>query len=191
MDTLKVCISWVIACLNESFKACLHKCANTATKNCLLTEEVSFSFCTEGCFKNACSCSTDTESICKTDVKSIACCVLMDSDKTRNTLTYLILGANCVTRTLRSNHDYIYILWWLNASEMNVEAVCECESLALCEVWLDAFLVKLCLLFIVDKNHNKICVLCSISSGHNLKTCLLCLCPALASLVKTYDYINA
>ena len=42
VDTLKVSISWIITCLAKCFKTCLHKCANTAAKNRLLTKEVCF-----------------------------------------------------------------------------------------------------------------------------------------------------
>ena len=60
MDALEVSISRIIACLTKSLEACLHQCAYTAAKNCLLTEEVCLCLGTEGCLKNTCSCAADS-----------------------------------------------------------------------------------------------------------------------------------
>ena len=57
MDALKVSVSRVIACLTQSLEACLHKSANAAAKNCLLTEEVGFGLGAERGLKKACSCT--------------------------------------------------------------------------------------------------------------------------------------
>ena len=91
MDTLKVSISWVITGIAKCFKTCLHKCANTAAKNSLFTEEVCFCFCSECCFKNAGSCTADTECICKCEILSLTCSILLNSNEARYTLTNLIL----------------------------------------------------------------------------------------------------
>ena len=190
MDTLKVCVSWVITSFTKCFKTSLHQCANTTAENCLLTEEVCFCFCSECCLKNTCSCSADTKCICKSDILCVACCVLLNCDKARCTLTSLILRTYCVTRSLRCDHDNIDILWWYDAAKVNVKAVCECKSLTLCEVWLDRFLIKCSLLLIRNKDHDDVRCLCSFLSCHNCKTLLLSLCPALRTFVKTYYYVN-
>ena len=178
MDTLKVSVSRIVACLNKSFKACLHKSAYAAAENCLLAEEVSFSLGAECGFKNTCTSAADTESICKTDIPCVACCVLLNSDKARNTLACLILGANGVTGSLGSDHDNVYILGRLDASEMNVKAVSESKSLALGEVRLNALLVKSGLLLVIDKYHNDVCSLSCICACHYLEALSLSLCPA-------------
>ena len=42
MDTLEVCVSWVVSSLAQSLKSSLHQGAYTAAENCLLTEQVCF-----------------------------------------------------------------------------------------------------------------------------------------------------
>ena len=74
---------------------------------------------------------------------------------------------------------------------MNVKAVGERKCFTLGKVGLDAFFIKLSLLFVVDKNHNNVSLSRRFGRGHNGKTLRLCLSPALRSLVKTYDNVNA
>ena len=96
-----------------------------------------------------------------------------------------------MTGALRSNHNNIYILRGLNATEMNVKAVSESKGFALGKVGLDAFLIKLSLFFVVNKNHNNISLSRRFSRGHNGKTLRLSLSPALRTLVKTDDDVYA
>ena len=84
VNTLEISVSGVVACLNEGLKACLHKSANAAAKDSLLTEEVGLGLGAEGGLKNACACAADAESVCKADLKCITGCILMNCDKTRN-----------------------------------------------------------------------------------------------------------
>ena len=63
MDTFKVSVSRIITCFYKGFKTSLHQSAYTAAKNCLLTEEVCFSFGSEGGFQNACSCAADSQCV--------------------------------------------------------------------------------------------------------------------------------
>ena len=108
-----------------------------------------------------------------------------------NAYSAKIIGTNGVTGALGRDHDNVYVLGGLDAAEVNVEAVCESKGLAFGKIGFDALLVELSLLFVVDEDHDEIRVLCSVSGGHNLESSSLCLCPALASLVKTYDNVNA
>ena len=179
MDTLKVSVSCVVASLNESLKTSLHKCAYTAAENCLLTEQVCLGLCSECCFKNACSCAADTECICKSDIVSVACCVLLNSDKARNALASLVLASYCMTRSLRSDHNDVYVLRRNDAAEVDIEAVSEHKCLALCEIRLDALFIKSSLLLIRDKYHNDVSSLSSFLCGHYLQTLLNSLIPAL------------
>ena len=179
MDTLEIGVSRIISGLHQCFKARLHQSAYAAAKDSLLAEQIGFGLGAEGGFKNACAGAADTQSISQSDFKRIACGVLLNSNKARNTLACLILTAHGVTGTFGRNHNDVDILRGLDAAEMNVESVSKSQSLALCEVRLDALLIELCLLFIVDKNHDKIGVGGSFGGGHNLQSLCLCLRPAL------------
>ena len=137
MDTLKVCVSLIIACLNKCLKSSLHKRTYTAAENCLLTKEICLCLCSEGCLKDTCSCTTDSECISECKVKSLTCCILMYGNKTRNTLTCLILTSYCMARSLRSYHCYINALRWNNLSEMDVETMSEHKHVARLKIRLD------------------------------------------------------
>ena len=191
MDALEVCVSGVIACLDQSLVACLHQSADTAAEDSLLTEQVGLGLGAEVGLQNTSACAADAQCICQTDIPCVAGSILLNSDQAGYALAYLVLGTYGVAGALGSDHDNVNVLGGLDAAEVDVEAVCKSQSLALGQVGLDALLVELCLLLVVDEDHNDISNLCSLCSGHNLETLLLGLCPALAALVQTYDYFNA
>ena len=191
VDTFKVCVSGVVACFYKRFKTSLHQGANTAAKDCLFAEQVRFSFRAEVRFQNARSRAADTCCVCKTDFQSVARCVLFYCNQARYALTNLIFASYRVARALGRNHDNVDVLRGLDATKVDIEAVCKRKRLAFGEVGFDAFLVKLRLLFVVDKNHDKVCFCSSFRSRHNRNALLFSLCPALAALVKTYDYVHA
>ena len=93
--------------------------------------------------------------------------------------------------TLGSDHDNINVLGRNDAAEVNVEAVCKCQSLALCQVGSDLLLVNCSLLLIGDKDHDDVASLSSISNAHYLQTCCFCLSCALGTLVKTDNNVYA
>ena len=177
MDALEVSVSRVIACLTKSLEACLHKSANAAAKNSLLTEEVGFGLGAERGLKKACSCTAYCKTVSKCHIKSLTGVILLNSYKARSTLACLIFASDGVTGSLGSYHCNIDKLRRLDASEMNVEAVSEHKHIALFKVRLDILLIHICLKLIVDKNHNNVGFFCSLGSGINLKALLLCLSP--------------
>ena len=93
--------------------------------------------------------------------------------------------------TLGGDHDNIYILRRLDASEMDIEAVCERKGLALGKIGLDGLIVESGLLLIVDKDHDDVGSLCSLRARHNAQPLSLCLCPALGALIEAYNNINS
>ena len=185
MDALEICISRIVSCLNERLKACLHKCAYTAAKNSLLTEEVCLCLNSECRLKKSCSCSADSKAICKCKVLCLSCVVLLNSDKTRCSLSCLILAANRVSGSLRCDHCYVDVLRRNDLSEMNCKTVSEHKHVAIFKVRLDIFFIHCSLLLIVDKNHDDVCLLCSLCCRIYLKSLRFSLCPRLTSLVKT------
>ena len=123
MDTFKVSISWVVTSFAKCFKTSLHKSAYTTTKYCLLTKEVCFCFCSECCFKNTSSCSTDTSTISKCHIKCLTCFILFYSYKTRCSFSCLIFTSYCMTWSFRCYHCYIYALWCFDKTKVNVETM--------------------------------------------------------------------
>ena len=123
MNTFKVCISWIITSFNKCFETSLHKCANTTAKYSLLTKEVCLCLYTECSFKKTSSCSADSKTICQCKILSFSCVILLYSDKTRCSFSSLILTSYCMTRCFRSDHCNVNILWWFDASEMDIETM--------------------------------------------------------------------
>ena len=191
MDTLEVSISRVITSLTQSLETSLHQSANTAAKNCLLTEEVCLSLGTECSLQKTSSSAANAKTISQCAVKCLACVILLYCYQARCTFTSLILTSYSVTRCLRSDHGYIDILRRFDASEVDVKAMSEHKHIALFQVWLDVFLVHICLKLIVDQDHDDISLFCSLCCGVYFKSLCLCFCPRLAALVKTNDNITS
>ena len=187
MDTLKVCVSRIITCLAESFKACLHQRAYTAAENCLLAKKVCFCFCTESCFQNTGSCSADSESIGKRHIKSFSCGILLNSYQTRNTLAGLILASYRMTRSFWSDHRNVYILRRHNTSIMDIESMSKHQHIAFLKIRLNIVFVKSSLLLIVDEDHNNICLFCCLCRCIYFKSLLLSLFPGSAAFIQTND----
>ena len=78
---------------------------------------------TECSFKKTSSCSADSKTICQCKILSFSCVILLYSDKTRCSFSSLILTSYCVTRCFRSDHCNVNILWWFDASKMNIETM--------------------------------------------------------------------
>ena len=95
-----------------------------------------------------------------------------------------------MARSLRSDHDHVYICRRNDLFEVDIEAVCEHQHVAGLQVGLDVFLVHVCLQLIVDQDHDDICCLYSVCCEHNCEAVFFCLCCGLGALVKTYYYIN-
>ena len=123
MDTLEVCISGIVTSLNQSLETSLHQSTYAATQNCLLTEQIGLGLGSECGLQNACSFAADTQCISQCQILSLTGCILLYSDQTGNTLTSLILTSYCMTRCLRSDHCNVNILWWFDASEMDIETM--------------------------------------------------------------------
>ena len=187
MDALEVCISRIIASLNQRFEACLHKGGNAAAQNSLLTEQVGLSLCLIGCLKEACARSADRKTVCKRQILCLACVILLYSDQARCALACNVLRTNSVARSLRSDHGDVDIFRRYDAAEMNVEAMREHQHITFFQVRLDIFAVQLRLLLIIDQDHDDISLLCSLCRCVYFEALLLCSLPASGSFIQTDD----
>ncbi len=69
VDALEVCISRIIASLNQSLETSLHQSAYAAAQNCLLTEQIGLGLGTEGGLQNTCASAADRQCVCQSDVQ--------------------------------------------------------------------------------------------------------------------------
>ena len=91
-----------------------------------------------------------------------------------------------MTRTLWSNHEYIYISRWNNLLEMNVETMCKCQSLASSQVWCNLILIYLSLLLIRNQNHDDVSSCSCLANWQNLQTFALSNSLGLGTVIKAY-----
>ena len=191
MDTLEICISFIISSFAKCFETSLHQCTNTTAKNCLLTKQICLCLCTECGLKNTGSCSTDCQRICQCDILSFSCSILLNSHKTRNTFSCLILAAYSMSRSLRSHHRNVYIFWWYDLSKVNVETMSEHQHVSSFQVWRDRLFVQFSLQLIVDQDHDDICLFCSLCCCIYFKSLCFCFCPGFRALIQTDNYITS
>ena len=189
MDTFEICISWVISGFAKCFETSLHKCNNTTTENCLLSEKVCFCLCTECSFKKTSSCSTNCKSISKCFVKCFSCIILLYSYQTRSSFSSLIFASYCMSRCFWCNHSNIDIFWWNDTSKMNVETMSKHQHVAFFKVRLDIFFVKFGLFFIIDQDHDDVSLFCSLCCCIYFKALFFGFFPGLASFIQTNNDI--
>ena len=72
---------------------------------------------------------------------------------------------------------------------MDIKAVRKRKRLALSKIGFDTLLIKSCLLFVIDQDHNDVSDFCSFGAGHNLQALCFCLCPAFRAFVKANNHI--
>ena len=191
MDTLKVCILRLVACLYQCVEAGLHKSGHAAAENCLLAEKICFCFFLKCCLKDTASCSADACCISLSDLHGVSAGILLNGNKTRNSLSCYILGTNGMSRALRSDHNNVNSCRRDDLFEVDIKAVGKAESLSVCDVILNVVSVKSCLLFIVYEDHDDIGGLNSICCVHNGKAILLCLCCGLGALIQADHNITS
>ena len=179
VDALEVRVLRLIARLDQRVKAGLHQGGHAAAQDGLLAEQVGLGLLAEGGLEDAGARAADARGVGQRIVLRLAGGVLIHGDEVRHALALEVLAADGVARALRGDHDDVDVLRGLNAAEMNVKAVGERKCFTLGKVGLDAFLIKLSLLFVVDKNHNNVSLSRRFGRGHNRKTLRLSLSPAL------------
>ena len=191
MDTFEVCISWIVTCFTQSFETCLHQGTNATTQNCLLTEQVCFCFCSESCLQKTSSCSTDCQTISQCSFQSFSCSILFYSYQTRSTFTSLIFTSYSMSRCFWCDHGYINVLRRFDASEMNVETMCEHQHVTFFQVWLNIFFVHISLQFIVDQDHDNVSSFSCFCSCIYFESLCFCFCPGFASFIQTNNNITS
>ena len=179
MNTLKVCISGIVACLDKNLETGLHKLADTAAENGLLTEEVCLGLCLKGGPENSGPCSADTKGVCKSYILCFSAVILLNSYKTGNTLSCLILAPYSMSGALGSYHDHVHICGRNDEFISDIESMGKHKHISGFQIGLDAFLIHFSLLLIIDKDHDDISPSCGLISGINLESLIFSLLPGL------------
>ena len=189
MNTLKICISCIISRFYQCFESCLHQCAYTAAKNCLLTEQIRFCFRTECSFQHPCPGTADSQRIGKSHIKGFACSILMNRHETGNPFSCLIFAPYSMARPFGCNHGHIYILRRNDLSKVNIKSMGKHKHISRFQVGFNGLLIHLCLQFVINQNHNDICLLSRFCRSIYLKSLRLRLCPGFRAFIKPDNYI--
>ena len=96
--------------------------------------------------------------------------ILFYSYQTRSSFTSLIFASYSMSWSVRCDHSYIHIFWRCDASEVDVESVCEHQHVTFLKVWFDVFLIHISLFLIIDQNHDDISLLSCFCGCINFKT---------------------
>ena len=187
MDTLKVCISWIVSRFTQCPESCLHQCAYTTAKYCLLSEKVCLCLCSEICLQKSCSCSTDRKTICKCTIQCFSCVILLYCYQTRSSLTSLIFTSYCMSRCFWRDHRNIYICRRYDLSEMDRKTMCKHQHVSFFQVRLNIIFIHCSLFFIIDQNHDHICFFRCLCCCKYFKSLCFCFCPGFAAFVKSDD----
>ena len=191
VDTLKVCISGIVASLNQRLKACLHQCTYAAAQHSLLAKQIGLCLSAEGCLKHTGSCSADAERICQCQILSLSGSVLLYSDQTGHTFALLILASYGMSGSLGRDHGNVNVCGGNDTAEVNIEAMCKHQHISGFQIRLNVILIKVCLLLIIDQNHDDVSLLCCLCGSIYLKALLLGFLPRLGALVQTNNDMTA
>ena len=186
----------LVASLDQRVEACVDQLADAAAKHCLLAEQVGLGLLLEGGLEDACAAGTDAGSVCQSDVLCLTGEVLLDADQRGAALTLGVQAADDVAGAFRSDHDDIDVLRSGDGLEVDVEAVCEGQSLALGHVRSDLLVVDVSAQLIGNQHHDDVACLGCLLDLHDLEV-LVCCCelrslfPVSGTLAQTDDDVDA
>ena len=186
----------LVASLDQSVETSVDELADAAAQDSLLAEQVGLGLLLEGGLEDAGTTGTDAGSVCQSDVLSLAGEVLLDTDQRGAALTLGVQAADDVAGTLGSDHDDVNILGGGDGLEVDVEAVCESQSLALGHVGSDLLVVDVSAQLIGDQHHDDVAGLGSLLDLHDLEVGMSCselrsLFPVSGTLAQADDDIDA
>ena len=186
----------LVASLDQSVEASVDELADAAAQDSLLAEQVGLGLLLEGGLEDAGTAGTDAGSVCQSDVLGLAGEVLLDTDQRGAALALGVQTADDVAGTLGSDHDDVNILGSGDGLEVDVEAVCESQSLALGHVGSDLLVVDVSAQLIGDQHHDDVAGLGSLLDLHDLEVGMRCselrsLFPVSRTLAQADDDIDA
>ena len=94
-----------------------------------------------------------------------------------------------MSRSFRRDHGDVHICRRNDTAEVDIETMRKHQHIAFLKVRLDVVFVEVCLLLIVDQDHDDICFFSSLRSRKHLKTLFFCLLPGSAALIQTNDHM--
>ena len=134
MHRLKVGELWVVASLNQRLPRTLHELRGAAAEHGLFAEEIALGLILEGRLHDSRARATESVGI-RHDSRSCGTGGLLpNGEECRDAAARNVDGAHEVAWPLRRDHANVSSLGRLDATEMNVEAVCKQQQCTLLQV---------------------------------------------------------
>jgi len=186
----------LVASLDQRIETGVDQLGNAAAQHCLLAEQVGLGLLLEGGLQDARTARTDAGGVSQSDVLCLAGVILLHADQGRAALALGVQAADDVAGAFGSDHDDVYVLGSGDGLEVNVEAVCKGQSLALGHVGSDLLVVDVGAQLIGNQHHDHIASLGSLFDFHDLEVVvggskLGSLLPVSGTLAQTDDNIDA
>ena len=124
-----------VASFNQGVEAVLDQLRQATAEHNLLTEQVGFGFFLEGGFDDASASTTETSTVRQGQLQGVTGVVLVNGNQLRNATASNELAAYGVTWTLRCQHRNVDVFWWVDETEVDVEAVGEQQQVAFAQIW--------------------------------------------------------
>ena len=104
--------------------------------------------------------------------------VLMYRNQTWHAATFDIFRPHCMTRAFRRDHKDVDIGTWLNQVKMHIQTMRKGNRRACTNIAGDICIVNISLQFVRRQHHHDIGPCSRFGHIHDLKTSVLCFCPA-------------
>ena len=169
MAGFKICHFGGVTGLNQSIEACVDQLGNATAQNCLLAEQIGLGFFLESGLQDTCTACANAGSISQSDVLSLAGVILLYADQAGHALALGVQAAHGVAGALGSDHDHVHILGCHDGLEVDVEAMCKGQSLALGHVRGDLLIIDVGAQLIGNQHHHNVTGLGSFLHFHHLE----------------------
>ena len=193
---LKVGHLGLVAGLHQRIEAGVDQLGNTAAQHGLLAEQIGLGLLLEGGLQNACTACADAGSISQCDILGLTGVVLLHADQRGAALALGVQAAHDVAGALGSDHDDVHVLGRGDGLEVDVEAVCKGQCLALGHVGSNLGVVDIGAQLIGHQHHDNIAGLGSLFHLHDLEVVmggseLRSLCPVSRTLAQADHNVDA
>jgi len=193
---LKVSHLGLVTSLHQGVETSVDQLGNAAAQHGLLAEQVGLGLLLEGGLQDACTACTDAGSVCQSDVLGLTGVVLLHADQRGAALALGVQAAHDVAGALGSDHDDVHVLGSGDGLEVDVEAVCKGQSLALGHIRSNLLVVDVGAQLIGNQHHDHIAGLSSLFHFHDLEVVvggseLGSLCPVSRTLAQADDDVDA
>src|SRR5262245_15784759 len=156
VEAFEVCHLGRVASLDQRLVAGPDQLGEAAAEHRLLAEEIGLGLFLEGGLEGRRARTSDALRPRQRDLLGVTAGILLDRDEARHAAPLQVLAPHEMTRPLRRHHEHVHVGWRDDLLEVDVEAVTECQVLALRQPGADLVLVDLRALLVGHEHHDHV-----------------------------------